>query len=363
MSVSYTIRIIHYKTIEGKHIAIITKVGKTLKSMRPYLICTIVGFSLNTLCFAQYAPPAGVQGSTAIKSDSSCIVSWASKCSVIRGHQDISNPTSLNFASVGDSLSATGPNDGNILSLGDGGSAILKFDRPITNGNGFDFAIFENGFDDRYLELAFVEVSSNGIDYFRFPCASLTDTITQVGAFSYWADATLINNLAGKYRGGFGTPFDLQELVGINELNTDSITHVKIIDVVGSLLNEYCSRDAMGRKINDPWPTPFASSGFDLDAIAVIHQLPASVNEKNSNQILVFPTIFNTNVPIKIMGLNSEQEYKIKLLSLNGIEINSLRISHSESALFFSKNLSNGTYLLQITSSDSHQLFKLICVN
>jgi hypothetical protein len=155
----------------------------------------------------------------------------------------------------------------------------------------------------------------------------------------------------------------LQELVGINELNTDSITHVKIIDVVGSLLNEYCSRDAMGRKINDPWPTPFASSGFDLDAVAVIHKLPASMNDKNSNQISVFPTIFNVNAPIKITGLNSEQEYKIKLLSLNGIEINSLHISHSESALFFSKNLFNGTYLLQITSSDSHQLFKLICVN
>jgi hypothetical protein len=32
------------------------------------------------------------------------------------------------------------------------------------------------------------------------------------------------------------------------------------------------SRDSKGNIINDPWPTNFASSGFDLDAVGVINQ-------------------------------------------------------------------------------------------
>ena len=36
--------------------------------------------------------------------------------------------------------------------VGDGGSAILTFDTPIANGPGFDFAVFENGFSDTFLE-------------------------------------------------------------------------------------------------------------------------------------------------------------------------------------------------------------------
>jgi hypothetical protein len=64
-----------------------------------------------------------------------------------------------------------------------------------------------------YLELAFVEVSSDGINYFRFPATSLTPTDNQVSNTAYM-NAANINNLAGKYIGGYGTPFDLDELAG-----------------------------------------------------------------------------------------------------------------------------------------------------
>ena len=314
-------------------------------------------------CFAQYAPPAETVGSTAIKSDSNCIVSWATKCKIMRGHQDISAPIPFNPSSVGDSISAIGAEDGLIVSLGDGGSAILEFDRPITNGIGFDFVIFENGFDDRYLELAFVEVSSNGIDFYRFPSASLTDTNTQVGAFSYWADARQINNLAGKYRAGFGTPFDLQELNGISGLNIDSITHLKITDVVGSLLNEYCSRDASGRKINDPWPTPFASSGFDLDAVGVIHQKPAGIKDHEEKKIKVFPSFTSRNEPINIKGLNNDLNYEIRLFNSCGSLMTNNQIKHTSSYILNLDFNKVGIYFLQINSMHSSQLFKLVCID
>ncbi len=220
-----------------------------------------------------YAPAAGQPGSTAIYKDDPAFVGWASDCEVVRGLMDISDP-SKGYASYGSADKAIGKAVGDsydVVSLGDGGYATLTFDAPIYNGPGWDFAVFENGFSDTYLELGFVEVSSNGTDFFRFPSVSLTQTDTQVGGFGT-LDPTNIHNLAGKYRQGYGTPFDLAELDGINGLDINNITHVRIVDVVGCIQDAYCTYDSQGHKINDPWPTAFSSGGFDLDAVGVIHQ-------------------------------------------------------------------------------------------
>ncbi len=218
-----------------------------------------------------YAPPVGQSGTTAMHKDSSVFINWASTCVLNRAYQDISTP-SLGLTTVGDSSMATGKAQANgVVSLGDGGSAICTFAYPIMDGPGNDFAVFENSIDDTFLELAFVEVSSDGVNYVRFPAHSLTDTLNQTGSFGS-TNATKINNLAGKYRAGYGTPFDLQELTGKAGLDITRITHVKIVDVVGSLNDAYASRDFYKNKVNDPWPTPFPSSGFDLDAVGVIHE-------------------------------------------------------------------------------------------
>ncbi len=158
-----------------------------------------------------YAPPVGQPGTTAMHKDSSVFINWVTDCNITRGYQDISN-TSLGYASAGDSSMALGIALSNgVVSLGDGGYAICTFQYPIKNGPGPDFAVFENSFDDTFLELAIVEVSSDGISYVRFDSHSLTDTINQTGSFGS-TDATKINNLAGKYRGAYGTPFDLQQI-------------------------------------------------------------------------------------------------------------------------------------------------------
>ncbi|MGH1334829.1 MAG: T9SS type A sorting domain-containing protein [Aureispira sp.] len=220
----------------------------------------------------QFAPAAGEIGSTAIAKDSSILVAWATTCIAHRGPMDISQP-SLGLASSGTLLHATGPaGDGFVLSLGDGGNATLTFARPIRNGAGADFAVFENAFNNTFLELAFVEVSSDGQTFVRFPAISNTDTTTQVGSFGA-VNPRELYNLAGKYKGNYGTPFDLEELRGDSAiLNINAVTHVRLIDAVGSLQEAYASRDSRGYKVNDPWNTPFASSGFDLDAVGVIHQ-------------------------------------------------------------------------------------------
>jgi hypothetical protein len=223
-----------------------------------------------------YAPAAGQPGSTAIFKDDPGFVQWATGVTVVRGLQEIDNP-SLGYASFGTPAMALGRAEGtatDCVSLGDGGWATLSFAYPIPNGLGPDFAVFENSFSDTFLELGFVEVSSDGANFFRFPAVSLTPTDTQVGSFGT-LDPTNINNLAGKYRAGYGTPFDLQELAGVSPLlNIDAVTHVRVVDVVGSVQDPYATYDSQNHKVNDPWPTPFDSGGFDLDAVGVLHTLP-----------------------------------------------------------------------------------------
>jgi hypothetical protein len=131
----------------------------------------------------------------------------------------------------------------------------------------------------------------------RFSAVSLTQTQTQIpnlGAI----DTTEIHNFAGKYRMGYGTPFDLEELKNANEwVDVSAITHVRLVDVVGTLLDAYASHDSEGTKINDPWVTDFSTGGFDLDAVGVIHEktLSADVNGDgivNLNDYAVFSAAY-----------------------------------------------------------------------
>lgn len=224
-----------------------------------------------------YAPAPGQEGSSAIAMDSSIIQSWATGVDVVRGYIQI-NDTSVyaagsNLATFGKPSSALHKAEGNSLnavSLGDGGMATLTFDRLIVDGPGADFAIFENSFGDTFLELAFVEVSSDGINFSRFPSVSLSQTSTQIGPWDE-IDPTNIHNLAGKYRQGFGTPFDLSELTYNPLVDINAIRFVRIIDVVGTIDPAFATHDSQGNIINDPFPTPFNSGGFDLDGVAVIN--------------------------------------------------------------------------------------------
>lgn len=232
-----------------------------------------------------YDGPAGSPGSCAIAYTDPAIIGWASGVAeLVRGPAQIDAPE-LGAADFGVGENALGPvrresldDVFDVVSLGDGGRITLTFDGAITDGPGWDFAVFENGFAGSFLELAFVEVSSDGINFFRFDARSETPTATQVGSFQA-VDPTALHNLAGKYAGGFGTPFDLAELTEIAEgdprLDLRAITHVRVVDVIGTIAPAYASRDGLGRIINEPWPTPFGTGGFDLDGVAVRHFAPA----------------------------------------------------------------------------------------
>jgi len=228
---------------------------------------------LSPVCHAgSFCGAAGTAGSSAIYYTDPCFLNWASDCKVARGYQNIAAKTTL--ASYGTASNGIGKADNAVVSLGDAGSAVMTFNKAITNGSGSDFAVFENGFSGTFLELAFVEVSSDGQNYFRFDAVSETPTSTQLGSFGT-IDPTCLNNFAGKYQVYYGTPFDLNELAGKSPLlDVNNVTHVRIVDAVGSITPGYSTYDSRGNMVNDPWPTAFASGGFDLDAVGVIHQVP-----------------------------------------------------------------------------------------
>ncbi|MCR9171148.1 MAG: T9SS type A sorting domain-containing protein [bacterium] len=317
------------------------------------IIAIVLGCCISFVGMAQFDGAAGTTGSLAIHKDSNIIVSWANNCIVSRGWLDISDKP-LGLASHGTDNMGAGYADGvDVVSLGDSGVATLAFNPSIANGPGPDFAVFENSFSDYFLELAFVEVSSNGVDFYRFPAISNYPDSAQIGPFDAISDPTTLHNLAGKYRANYGTPFDLSELDTIQELDINQITHVRLIDVVGSIDQNYGSQDLQGNYINDPFPTPFPSSGFDLDGVAVIHQGPLSVECLDQEAFVLFPNPARKGQSIHI---NSDVE-------INSITVYSLRGSRiftGTKSDFENLELNTGSYLIETNSGGAVRTQRLV---
>ncbi len=322
--------------------------------MKKIFFLLVVVSYINSLQ-AQFPPAAGEIGTTAIPADSNIFVDWASTCIVERGWRDIAQ-TDSGYVDFGAANFATGVVNNSVVSLGDGGTATLSFSAPIINGPSWDFVVFENGFTG-FLELAFVEVSSNGNDFYRFPATSLTDTLTPLGSFGA-IDPSKINNLAGKYVGGFGTPFDLEELSTIVGLDVNNITHIRIVDVVGTLDDDYATRDADGRKINDPYPTIFTSGGFDLNAVGVIHSsVMTSAKNVESPAVVLYPNPIRTGQILTLQNL-SEKILTIQLYDRVGKKIRSWEQPVQGQLLL--DQIPAGLYVLRIQTESADLLKKLM---
>ncbi len=279
-------------------------------------ICAACSATLITSGSALYA---GTFDPALTQVSESEILRWATGAQDLnRGLRDQAVP-SLGNASQGSINDAIGAADSNrnappastgTVSLGDFGSIVVTFGVPIVNGPGLDFAVFENGADfgmfGLSLELAFVEVSSNGTDFFRFASvADDADAVRTLGPFGSRPDATGLNNLAGSQvlaeSGGtvterFGTGFDLEDLAGLAGPNLDlnNIIAIRIIDVGGldpielagledsggepifsaGEVDALTTLDSEGNVIIDGDGFGAASNGFDLDAVGAINIVP-----------------------------------------------------------------------------------------
>lgn len=164
------------------------------------------------------------------------------------------------------------------------GQITLTFTKPITNKPGADFVVFENAFTMSYntggagaggvfADLAYLEVSSDGTHFARFPSASLTPAA--VGSYGT-IDPTNVFGLAGKHANAYGdcwgTPFDLSALAGDplvtgGLLDLNAVRYVRVVDIPGR--GDF--RDSQGRSIYDSWFT-LGSGGFDLEAVGNVSQ-------------------------------------------------------------------------------------------
>jgi hypothetical protein len=181
------------------------------------------------------------------------------------------------IVSLGD-LEAGGINPGEItLVFGDPNIPIGQTDpNGIKNVKGYDFAVFENGFISGFStsggsltgqmlsEFAFVEVSSNGVDFVRFPSVSLT--AGPVGAYGT-VDVTDVYNLAGKHPNAYGictgVPgsgefFDQSQML----LNPDSYDPNE---------TPHWTLFTQDHPVYDAWLT-WESGGFDLEAVGVLQE-------------------------------------------------------------------------------------------
>ena len=286
----------------------------------------------------------GTEGCTAIALDDVRIKGWATGCTVVRGSSNLSDPNAADV-SYGEESAGVGPASTSTLeavSLGDGGMATLTFGTPIANGDGFDFAVFENSFDDYFLELAVVEVSSDGEHFVRFPATSLTQTRTQIGDIGR-VDATFINNLAGKYRVGYGTPFDLEELRDSTNIDINNITHVRLIDVVGSIDPQYGTYDAFGHIINDPFPTISRSAGFDLEGVCVLNQ-QLGIKDAEATTLNLFPNPARNLVSIT---MKAEAAGTVAIYDMTGRQVLTLPVQAGNSTIRINTaDMPNGVYMV-----------------
>lgn len=203
------------------------------------------------------------------------ISAWATAVdTLVRGPQDIADP-GLGLASFGAETVVLGEPSGattDALSLGDGGSITVYLDAGISNGPADDFAVFENGIEDLeglFAELAYVEVSSNGVDFARFDSDALNPSLVDGGQT---IDPTDYHGFGGRHGVGLGTGFDLADLsmdplVLNGTVDVVDVRYVRLIDVIGN----GSTLDGAGRAIHDPYSTPFPTGGFDLTGVGAIH--------------------------------------------------------------------------------------------
>lgn len=169
-----------------------------------------------------------------------------------------------------------------------GGVITLRFnDNIVTNGPGVDFIVFENAFrlagtDLYWIEPATVEVSADGIRFYRFPFDFVphydsTGELNLTNPFCYSSGFAGVKSVySNNYQPDPTNPplaggdhFDLSDLPGVN---MSWIQFVRITSTGDSWL-----RDVNGDLVRHPSGAPtFAAtgkgnSGFDLDAVTAVN--------------------------------------------------------------------------------------------
>lgn len=225
--------------------------------------------------------------------------------------------------------SGLGSGSGDVCTLGVGGSLTLGFDVTIANGPGADFTVFENVFlfaGQPFSEVAYVEVSTNGIDFARFPSSYAGPSTGLTGFSAPWGTyagltgySPVLANVATNTIDPLdpvvsgGEAFDLDALVGdplvvAGLVDPAQIHFVRIVDVP-----HLTGLDSAGRVIFDnSGPTGTA----DIEAVAVLQHTGT----------------LNANQPVVDLFVDAQGHLNLRLEDPNGfldLDQTELRVSYN----------------------------------
>ena len=193
------------------------------------------------------------------------------------------NPNTPNFS------------EADLLSLGDGGSIVLKFNRNrIVDGPGPDIAIFENPLqpigspDQSFAETAVVSVSDDGTSWVTFPFDFVPPTTgTLLDNWNYQGLAG-VNPVFSSPTNGI-SPFDPAvsggDFFDLAQVGMTQARYVRIQDT--GTTGPTQTVDGDGEIVDDPGKH-FAfvgTVGFDLDAVAAIHSVPVAAGASREWQL------------------------------------------------------------------------------
>lgn len=194
------------------------------------------------------------------------------------------NPATILGGPQGQGYAAGSPH---VLTLGAGGSVTLGFGVTIADGPGIDLVVAENPFfyplgsASTFAEVAYVEVSTNGADFVRFPSHYAGPMVplapfgsAPLGTYRGLAGTTpvfanVVTGIGDPFdpTTGGGDAFDLGELAseaavqnGLVDLT--AIHFVRIVDVRAGI-----DADSSGQFIFDNG----GGGSADIDAVTVVH--------------------------------------------------------------------------------------------
>ncbi len=169
-----------------------------------------------------------------------------------------------------------------------GGSITLKFnDNIVFNGPGADFTIFENAFrlsgtDDYFVEPAVIEVSVDGIHFYRFPF-DFVPHYDSNGALNLFNPFCYAKGFAGTHPvySNNNSPSPLNTVLSggdsfdLNDLPGAPLSWIRFIRITST--GDNWLTDLQGEAVRHSNKTPYfgasgkGNSGFDLDAITAIN--------------------------------------------------------------------------------------------
>ena len=127
-----------------------------------------------------------------------------------------------------------------------------------------------------------------------------------------------------------------------------------MVDVIGAIDQSFTNLDSQGNQVNDPYPTPFPSGGFDLDAVGAINFIPTAIEELNNRlNISFYP---NPTKNVVYFNFENQDQYKYLLTNMNGKAVSNGLLNNELDLRY----LKAGIYFIHISSNDKYIVKKII---